>query len=246
MIAQCPAVIVGIVLLSGCGPGATVPSEASTSGEDRMTERSTMVTQQLRSRDITDEAVLAAMSTVPRHAFVPEHIQHEAYEDSALAIGHDQTISQPYIVALMTQAVGLAKDSVVLEVGTGSGYQAAVCAAITPHVFTIEIVVPLAERAQRTFDELGLDSIVARTGDGYQGWPEHAPFDAILVTAAPDHVPPALFEQLKPGGRLCIPVGDESAVQHLMLITKGPAGQRIEERISFVRFVPMTGEAQEQ
>ena len=246
MIAHGPAVIVLIVLLSGCGPRATHPTEAPMSGDDRATERSAMVTEQLRSRDITDEAVLAAMSTVPRHAFVPKGTQREAYYDSALAIGHDQTISQPYIVALMTQAVGLGPDSVVLEVGTGSGYQAAVCAAITPHVFTIEIVGPLADRAQRTFDELGLDSIVARAGDGYQGWLEHAPFDAILVTAAPDHVPPALFEQLRPGGRLCIPVGDEFAVQHLMLITKGPTGQRIEERISFVRFVPMTGEAEER
>ena len=240
------AAILAMAILSSaqdCGSDAEPGGPAMP--QDRPADREAMVTEQLAERDITDPRVLAAMRAVPRHAFVPDDMAPFAYDDSALPIGHGQTISQPYIVALMTQSVRLQPDSRVLEVGTGSGYQAAVCAEITPHVWTIEIVEPLAERAARDLEATGYDTVVCRTGDGYQGWPEHAPFDAVLVTAAPDHVPEALFEQLAPGGRMCIPVGDEFGTQELRLITKGPQGQRLEERITFVRFVPMTGEARD-
>jgi len=183
------------------------------------------------------------MLNVPRHWFVPPALQRQAYRDGPLPIGHDQTISQPYIVALMTEALRLNRDSKVLEVGTGSGYQAAVLAEIPPHVFTIEIVEPLARRAMETFEQRGYRTIKARIGDGYAGWPEHAPFDAIIVTCAPDHVPPKLIEQLKPQGRLCIPVGDQGGIQSLKLAVKSAQGDLTTTDLIPVRFVPMTGEA---
>lgn len=215
------------------------------SGE-RVAERNTMVATQIAARGVRDEAVLAAMRQVPRHWFVPKRRQAQAYADHPLPIGEDQTISQPYIVAMMTEALRVKADSKVLEVGTGSGYQAAVLAEITPHVFSIEIVEPLARRAMEAFAMHGYSTIKAKVGDGYAGWPAHAPFDVIIVTCAPDHVPPKLIEQLKPGGRLCIPVGGRRGVQSLRLVTKTVAGKLETTDLIPVRFVPMTGRAQDK
>ncbi len=211
---------------------------------ERQDDREAMVRSQIKSRGIDDPAVLAAMRAVPRHWFVPDDVKPYAYYDRPLPIGEDQTISQPYIVAFMTEALNLTSESKVLEVGTGSGYQAAVLSEITPHVYTIEIVEPLAKRAIVTFKKRGYNDIEAKIGDGYAGWPEHAPFDAIIVTCAPGHVPPKLFEQLKPGGRLCIPVGGQFRTQWLELVTKDENGNRNVEKLMPVRFVPMTGNAE--
>jgi protein-L-isoaspartate(D-aspartate) O-methyltransferase len=207
-------------------------------------DRKAMVAGQIAARGVRDDKVLAAMRAVPRHWFVPKRLEPVAYADRPLPIGEGQTISQPYIVAFMTEALKLDATSRVLEIGTGSGYQAAVLSEITPHVYTIEIVEPLGRRAIETFRRHGYDTIEAKIGDGYGGWPEHAPFDAVIVTCAPDHIPPKLIEQLKPGGRMCIPVGDELRVQHLVRVTKDENGQFDKERLMPVRFVPMTGEAQ--
>jgi protein-L-isoaspartate(D-aspartate) O-methyltransferase len=228
----------------GGGPGAG--TGASGAFAERQAERDAMVAEQIAPRGVRDPAVLAALRRVPRHAFVPPDQVASAYEDHPLPIGEGQTISQPYIVALMTEALRLRHDSRVLEIGTGSGYQAAVLAEITPHVATIEIVPELAARAGAAFAALGYATIAAREGDGYLGWPERAPFDAIMVTAAPDHVPPALVAQLAPGGRLCLPVGAEGGDQELLVITKAADGTVSQETIAPVRFVPMTGEAQER
>ncbi len=211
--------------------------------DERVAERERMVAKQVERRGVRNETVLEAMRNVPRHWFMPEGVQHLAYADRAVPIGNDQTISQPYIVAAMTDALKLTSEMKVLEIGTGSGYQAAVCAEITPRVYTVEIVEPLAKRAIATFKRHGYDTIKTRIGDGYAGWPVHAPFDAVMVTCAPDHVPPALIEQLAPGGRICIPVGARHGVQRLRLITKAPDGV-VSEDLEPVRFVPMTGEAQ--
>ena len=223
------------------------PVEVDTGGLPRTTERASerraMVRNQIEARGVRDESVLRAMGNVPRHWFVPENMQRPAYADRPLPIGEGQTISQPYIVAFMTQALGLTPESKVLEVGTGSGYQAAVLAEITSHVYTIEIVKPLAKRAAASFEQHGYTAIETKIGDGYAGWPEHAPFDAVIVTCAPGHIPPKLFEQLKPGGRMCIPVGAQGWGQSLQLITKSPEGKMIVKRLMPVRFVPMTGEA---
>lgn len=200
-----------------------------------------MVADQLAARDVDDPAVLAAMRAVPRHAFVPAPQDVAAYADRPLPIGHRQTISQPYIVAIMTQLAELESGDRVLEIGTGSGYQAAVLAEIVDEVYTIEIVAPLAERARATLDALGYDNVRARTGDGYRGWPEAAPFDAILVTAAPPEIPAPLKEQLAVGARLVIPVGDDW--QELRVVTRREDGFA-EATVFPVRFVPMTGEAQ--
>jgi len=222
---------------------APAPAPASATAEeapdfDRLRER--MVRDQLEGRDIGDSSVLKAMRKVPRHRFVPAEILSVAYEDSALPIGLGQTISQPYIVAYMTQVLSLKGSERVLEIGTGSGYQAAVLAEIVAEVYTIEIVPELAARARSALDSLGYKNIRFRTGDGYQGWPEAAPFDSIMVTAAPDHVPQPLIDQLKPGGRLIIPVGRGD--QDLQLIEKTPSGVSRRSTIP-VRFVPMTGKA---
>lgn len=205
------------------------------------TERALMVDEQIARRGVTDPLVLAAMRKVPRHEFVPESYRKYAYADEPLPIGEGQTISQPYIVAVMTDTLGLNKDSKVLEIGTGSGYQAAVLAEIAKDVYTIEIVEPLCKQAAATLARLGYTNVHVRCGDGYRGWPEAAPFDAIIVTAAPDHVPQPLVDQLKPLGRMCIPVGD--LYQELMLITKTDRGVTQKEMLP-VRFVPMTGEAE--
>ncbi len=207
------------------------------------TQRRAMVDQQIAARGIDDPDVLAAMRAVPRHWFVPERLRPLAYADRPLPIGHDQTISQPYIVAFMTAALDIDSNARVLEIGTGSGYQAAVLSEITPHVYTIEIVEPLGRRAIDTFKEKGYDTIAARIGDGYQGWPEFAPFDAIIVTCAPDHVPPKLVEQLAVGGRLCIPVGRDGGIQKLIRATKQDDETLNRKSLIPVRFVPMTGDA---
>lgn len=203
--------------------------------------RRRMVEEQLRRRDIVDPAVLRAMNQVPRHLFVPERIQEYAYEDHALSIEEGQTISQPYIVACMTQALGVGKGDRVLEIGTGSGYQAAVLAELGVRLYSIEIVPSLAASARQRLQALGYGSVEVRTGDGYLGWPEAAPFAGIIVTAAPDHVPPALVAQLTEGGRLVLPVG--RGEQELLRLTR--RGQEVQvDTLLPVRFVPMTGKAQ--
>ena len=186
------------------------------------------------------ERVLSAMEKVERHEFVPANYRGAAYDNRPLPIGEGQTISQPYIVALMTDLAEVDKDSVVFEVGTGSGYQAAVLAEMARHVYTIEIIDTLAERATETLQRLGYDNVSVKAGDGYAGWPEHAPFDAILVTAAPETVPEPLIEQLKPGGRLVIPVGPERYSQMLKVITKNEDGSIDTRNVAPVIFVPFT------
>ena len=195
-----------------------------------------MVEEQLRARGIRDNAVLAAMIRVPRHEFVPPAYQQEAYEDHPLPIGFEQTISQPYIVAYMTEAAQISRDERVLEIGTGSGYQAAVLAELARQVYTIEIIPELADRASSVLRKLGYANVQVRAGDGYAGWKEHAPFDAIVVTAAPDHVPQALVQQLAVNGRMIIPVG--TGEQEMRVITKTATGVT-EERTIPVRFVPL-------
>jgi len=219
----------------------TMKSDSSTAEVRYANLRNRMVETQIAARGVADSAVLGAMRAVPRHRFVTEDYRREAYEDHPLPIGEGQTISQPYIVAVMTEALALSPGDTVLEVGTGSGYQAAVLAEIAGHVCTIEIVEPLGLRAESTLTALGYRNIDVRIGDGYRGWPELAPFAAIIVTAAPDHVPQPLIDQLALGGRLVIPVGDR--VQSLVILTRTPSGIEREERFG-VRFVPMTGEAQ--
>ena len=204
-------------------------------------QREDMVRRQLKVRGIRDPRVLEAMRKVERHLFVPEHLQRQAYEDQPLPIGHAQTISQPYIVAFMTELAELKPGNRVLEIGTGSGYQAAVIAAMGCEVYSIEIVKTLAEEASKRLADLNIDTVHVRDGDGYAGWPEHAPFDAILVTAAPPKIPEPLKRQLRVGGRLIIPVGE--LFQELLLIERTETGFT-EKRTLPVRFVPMTGEAQ--
>jgi protein-L-isoaspartate(D-aspartate) O-methyltransferase len=204
--------------------------------------REEMVKAQIAARGVKDPMVLAAMRKVERHRFVPEAARSQAYEDHPLAIGHGQTISQPYIVGFMTEAAGLRGGETVLEIGTGSGYQAAVLGQIAARVFTIEIVAPLAESSAALLQRLGYSNVAVRAGDGYLGWPEAAPFDAILVTAAAPRIPAPLKEQLKEGGRLVLPVGDDW--QELMVVTR--RGERFEEkRLLAVRFVPMTGKVRQ-
>jgi protein-L-isoaspartate(D-aspartate) O-methyltransferase len=201
-------------------------------------QRDAMVDEQIRARGIEAPAVLNAMRKVPRHQFVPPAVRHMAYNDHPLPIGSGQTISQPYIVAYMTEAAEISPREKVLEIGTGSGYQAAILGEVAREVYTIEIIPELAERARNTLAELGYANVHAKAGNGYLGWPEHAPFDAILVTAAPDQVPQALVDQLALGGRMVVPVGD--IVQDMMIIERTRNGV-IERRTIPVRFVPMTG-----
>ncbi len=186
------------------------------------------------------ERALAALGQVSRHEFVPDAQKRYAYENRPLPIGARQTISQPYIVALMTDLAEVTKDDTVLEIGTGSGYQAAVLAELAGHVYTIEIVEMLGRRAANTLERLGYNNVTARVGDGYAGWPEHAPFDAILVTAAPEEIPAPLVDQLAVGGRMVIPVGAENAVQTLQVLTKEQDGRVIVSNVIAVRFVPLT------
>jgi len=214
--------------------------------EDRINDRLSMVETQIANRRISDTRVLEGMRHVPRHWFVPPSRQAEAYEDRPLGIGAGQTISQPYIVALMTQALDLEPGEKVLEVGTGSGYQAAVLSEITSEVFTVEIIEKLAEEAAGLYAEKGYSVIESKAADGYFGWEEHAPFDAIIVTCAASHIPPALVQQLKPEGKLCIPVGGPFSTQRLMLLTKKEDGTTTSKNLELVRFVPMTGAIEAQ
>lgn len=187
-------------------------------------------------------SVLKALSKVPRHEFVPAESRRSAYDNRPLPIGHGQTISQPYIVALMTDLSEPDPDDAVLEIGTGSGYQAAIFSALVDRVYSIEIIEPLAKQAKARLDRLGYDNVTTRLGDGYYGWKEHAPFDAIVVTAAASHVPPPLIAQLKPGGRMVIPVGGRFLTQQLLLIEKTMDERIVTRQIAAVRFVPLTGE----
>ncbi|MBU7015202.1 MAG: protein-L-isoaspartate(D-aspartate) O-methyltransferase [Theionarchaea archaeon] len=207
-------------------------------------QRHDMVERQILSRGITDSRTISAMITVPRHQFVPEDLRSQAYADYPLPIGYGQTISQPYIVALMTSSLQLKGDETVLEVGTGSGYQAAVLAEIVHHVYTIEIIPELAQRAETVLSELGYRNVSVRNADGYFGWEENGPYDAVIITAAVDHIPPPLVSQLKEGGRLILPLGNPLYYQALTLVEKRN-GEMFTSHISDVRFVPLTGFAQE-
>ena len=208
--------------------------------------RQRMVAEQLASptRGITNVQVLAVMGKLPRHEFVPQNLRYKAYSDHWFNIGYGQTISQPYVVAFMTEKLELKPTDRVLEIGTGSGYQAAVLAELTAKVYTIEIIKGLAIRAAATFQRLGYTNIYTRTGDGYKGWPEAAPFDAIIVTCAPEQVPQPLIDQLKDGGRMIIPVGP-MLKQNLVLLRKHD-GKLDQQAIMPIRFVPMTGQAQRE
>jgi protein-L-isoaspartate(D-aspartate) O-methyltransferase len=194
---------------------------------------------------ISNEAVLTAMGNVPRHAFVPEELQAYAYINRPLPIGYEQTISQPVIVASMTDLLALTGNENVLEIGTGSGYQAAVLGELCKDVYTIEIVEALGERARNVLKELGYKNVHVRIGDGYEGWPQQAPFDRIIVTCAPENVPQPLKDQLKTGGRMVIPVGRQNGIQYLIVLSKKPSGKLAREYKYPVRFVPMTGKAME-
>jgi protein-L-isoaspartate(D-aspartate) O-methyltransferase len=218
---------------------ATASEQRSTASEDDFkAERLRMVEAQIRARGIKSEAVLAAMSKVPRHRFVPASQIRAAYRDHPLPIGHNQTISQPFIVAYMTEAADISANERALEIGTGSGYQAAILGELAKEVYSIEIIPELAEGASKVLTELGYKNVHVKAGNGYLGWPEHAPFDAIVVTAAPDEIPPALVEQLAVGGKMVIPVGD--LYQEMVIVTKTKDGV-VEKRTIPVRFVPMTG-----
>lgn len=221
---------------------------APSAAAERAAERERMVERQMAAPTdgrlaVRDPRVLKAMRAVPRHAFVPESVRDEAYGDHPLPIGHGQTISQPYIVAIMTELAEIDENDRVLEIGTGSGYAAAVLGQLSRHVWTIEIVEPLAAQAAKSLAAQGYPHVQVRAGDGYRGWPEHAPFDAILLTAAPEVLPEPLWEQLARGGRLVVPVGADGGAQSLRVYTKGPAGERKVRTVMGVRFVPMTGEA---
>ena len=227
------------VAIATTGCGQQVPTAV-----DLAAQRQRMVEQQLKPRGIKDERVLAAMAKVPREEFVPADARPSAYEDGPLPIGYDQTISQPYIVAFMTEQLRPKRSDRVLEIGSGSGYQAAILAELVGEVYTIEIVEPLAKTAEATLQRLGYKNVHLKVGDGYKGWPEEAPFDAIIVTCAPEKVPQPLVDQLKDGGRMVIPVGERFAQQLYLLEKKN--GQ-LKESVSLpVRFVPMLREAQKK
>lgn len=215
---------------------------ANSARDEYKKERREMVDQQIRARGIRDGSVLKAMEKVPRHKFVPESHAKLAYADTPLPIGLNQTISQPFIVAYMTEAADISKNEKVLEIGTGSGYQAAVLGEIAKEVYTIEIIPELAERSSRILDELGYKNVFVKTGNGYLGLPEQAPFDAIVVTAAPDEIPQALVDQLAVNGRMIIPVGNTN--QEMVVIKRTKKGVT-EKRTMQVRFVPMTGKPSE-
>jgi protein-L-isoaspartate(D-aspartate) O-methyltransferase len=229
--------VVVAALAAAC---STSPEAAVPSGPDHYQEiRDSMVETQIEGRGVVDPLVLEAMRSVPRDRFVPADLTHLAYDDHPLPIGHGQTISQPYIVGVMSEALDVHPGDRVLEIGTGSAYQAAVLAAMGAEVFTVEIIPELAAEAAGRIERLGIE-VHARVGDGYWGWEEHAPFDAIIVTAAPDHLPQPLVDQLAPGGRLVIPIGPIGAVQTLWRFTADPSGELLAESLGAVSFVPFT------
>ncbi len=241
------AVIIAIAVVFMLGNWLKAGNGGAMSREERFAaERKRMVREQLQgwTQSITNPRVLAAMERVPRHEFVPEELRAYAYHDGPLPIGHEQTISQPFIVAFMTEALEPRTTDRVLEIGTGSGYQAAVLSELVAEVYTIEIIEPLARRAEGDLRRLGYTNIHVRVGDGYQGWPEKAPFDAIIVTCAPENVPQPLINQLADGGRMIVPVG-ERGIQNLVRLRKH--GAKLDQQAVLpVRFVPMTGEAGRQ
>lgn len=246
-----PMVIAAILsagaLLLVVGNWLRMGSTATTSGGEQFAAgRKRMVRDQLQggNRSLTNQRVLAALGKVPRHEFVPEDLRSRAYDNGPLPIGYDQTISQPFVVAFMTEKLEPKPTDRVLEIGTGSGYQAAVLAELVAEVYTIEIVEPLAQRAEADLKRLGYTNIHVRAGDGYQGWPEAAPFDAIIVTCAPERVPQPLIDQLKDGGRMIVPVGAGGSQELVMLHKRG--GQLEKRAVLPVRFVPMTGEARRE
>jgi len=231
---------------------AAVGEEIKTEGwppprfEERREERCLLVNKVIvpNRPKVKNVRVLDALRNVPRHRFVPKGLSDQAYDDNPLPIGHGQTISQPYVVAYMTDLLEVSGGDKVLEIGTGSGYQAAVLAEITPHVFSMEIVKPLAEAASERLQSLGYKTVRVRQGDGYDGWPKEAPFDRIIVTAAAGHVPPPLLRQLKVGGKLVIPVGGRFSVQRIVRVTKEEDGRPKTESLLPVRFVPLTGKVE--
>lgn len=229
--------------LSGCAPpvlldAASVQQQKEAGAKDEYQKERRRLVEGIRAQGVRNKGVLDAMLQVPRHRFVPSSHVHLAYRDHPLPIGQGQTISQPFIVAYMSEAAEVSRNEKVLEIGTGSGYQAAVLAHLAKDVYSIEIIPELAERARQTLQELGYQNIHLKTGNGYEGWPEHAPFDAIVVTAAPDKIPQALIDQLAVGGKMVIPVG--TTYQEMVVVTKKKSGV-VEERTFPVRFVPMTG-----
>jgi protein-L-isoaspartate(D-aspartate) O-methyltransferase len=252
-------VALGLVLMASCMPRAAptatiapteppLPTRTSVPGpsveaesDDRLEERMSMVDLQIRRRGVTDQDVLEAMERVPRHEFVPVDYQAQAYADRPLPIGYGQTISQPYIVALMTELLQLKTTDRVLEIGTGSGYQAAILGEIVGEVYTVEIIEALAVEAKTRLERLGYANVHTRHADGYYGWEEHAPYDAIIVTAAPDHIPQPLVQQLKEGAKLVIPVGPPGGYQTLWQVSR--SGEEVIKRnVTGVLFVPLTGE----
>jgi protein-L-isoaspartate(D-aspartate) O-methyltransferase len=216
--------------------------EYSPARADMVTEITAYARATGDSREAIDRRVLQALAEVPRHEFVPDDSERFAYDNRPLPIGHGQTISQPYIVALMTDLAEPDPGDTILEIGTGSGYQAAIFSSLVRHVYSIEIIEPLANEARARLERLGYDNVTTKLGDGYYGWEEHAPFDAIVVTAAASHVPPPLIAQLKPGGRMVIPVGNRFLTQQLLLIEKTEGEEIVTRQIAAVRFVPLTGE----
>ena len=229
----------------GCGPGKQEGPRVSSTGSDTdAARRAKMVETQIAARGVRDPRVLAAMRKVPRHRFVETAARGDAYGDHPVPIGNNQTISQPYIVALMTELLELPPHARVLEIGTGSGYQSAVLGEIAAEVYSIEILPDLARAAADKLKELGYANVEVRTGDGYRGWPEHAPFDGIVVTAAPERIPQPLIDQLAVGGRMVIPVG--GFFQELKVFTKEKDGRITEKDVIPVRFVPMTGEIEKE
>jgi protein-L-isoaspartate(D-aspartate) O-methyltransferase len=225
--------------MPGCGPPSALDqSDTQHVSDEEYAKQRRRLVEQLRTEGIQNRGVLDALLKVPRHRFVPRSYRHLAYQNRPLPIGQDQTISQPFIVGYMTEAAEIASGEKVLEIGTGSGYQAAVLAELAREVYTIEIIPELAENARTLLREMGYKNLQVKTGNGYEGWPEHAPFDAIVVTAAPDEVPKALIEQLAVRGKMVIPVG--TSFQHMVIITRTESGV-VERRTIPVAFVPMTG-----
>ena len=232
-----PTLVASItILLASCGQ-----PQAQDGGDEYRDMRKHMVQTQIIAREVSDKRVIDAMEDVPRHRFVPHEYEAQSYEDYPVPIGMDQTISQPYIVAFMCEQLKLKPDDKVLEIGTGSGYQAAVLSKLAKDVYSIEILDGMGRRAADALHRLGIVNVHARIGDGYAGWPDQAPFDAIVVTAAPDHIPQALIDQLAPGGRLIVPVGRD--LQSLVRVCKDSTGKISREELLPVRFVPMTGDA---